>query len=117
LSYAEGKINQTVFNRFFMDNLFYCVTITLKSTFFLAIWPQIDFTGTIKPPERCSQTKIALTSNHFPSDRQAIMAFPDGYLAVRLYKNRVWLYHILPRFLYEIIISMWKVVCESFIFM
>jgi len=53
-------------------------------------WPQIDFTGTIKPLERCSPTKIALTFNNFPSDRLAIMAFPDDYLAVRLYKNRVW---------------------------
>lgn len=92
-SYAEGKINQTVFNRFFMDNLFYCVT-NIKIDLFLAVdvfWPQIDSAGTIKPLERGSRTKIALTSDHFPSDRQAIMAFPDGYLAVRLYKNRVWL--------------------------
>lgn len=42
-------------------------------------WPQIDFIGTIKTLERCSRTKIALTSNHFPSDQQAIMAFPDDY--------------------------------------
>jgi len=67
-------------------------------------WPQIDSIGTIKTLERCSWTKIALTSNHFPSDRQAIMAFPDDYLVELAFIKIECGYYIYRRFLSEIII-------------